>query len=189
MNDFYESPPPRPGAVRTVRPVWAAPPRGIVPAVVPVEAVMARNDLVGIFLDSLHAYPTGFEVCVHVVARDGSGLEPFSDRRAEPDSEIPSARLRLGFVFADGTEATNTSDVPLRSREDRAPRAPLMLRRSGRSEEAQWSRTYWVWPLPPPGCFEFVSEWPAAGLPFSRREIDAATIIAAASRAKAVFDH
>jgi hypothetical protein len=190
MNDFFQAPPPRPDAGRDARPVWAAPPRGIVPAVVPVEAVMARNDLVGVFLDSLHVYPAGFEIAVHVVAREGSYLDPFSnrrDRRAEDGGEIPPGRLRLGFAFADGSEATNTSEGPFGTREGGAPSSPLMMRRSGRGDEAQWSQTYWVWPLPPPGRLEFLCRWPAAGLPFSRTEIDAATIIAAASRAKPVF--
>lgn len=151
---------------------------------------MARNDLVGVFLDSLHVYPAGFEIAVHVVAREGSDLDPFShrrDRRAEEDGEIPPGRLRLGFAFADGSRAANTSEAPFRIRKDGVPSSPLMMRRSGRGEEAQWSQIYWVWPLPPPGRLEFLCEWPSADLSFSRTEIDAATIIAAASRAKPVF--
>jgi hypothetical protein len=38
-----------------------------------------------------------------------------------------------------------------------------------------------------PGRMEFVCEWPAAGLPLTRTELDAAAIIAAAPRAQVAF--
>jgi hypothetical protein len=57
----------------------------------------------------------------------------------------------------------------------------------GRGSEGEWSYAFWVWPLPPAGSLELVYEWPVAGIPLGRTELDAAAIIDAASRAQAIF--
>jgi len=44
-----------------------------------------------------------------------------------------------------------------------------------------------MWPLPPPGPLSFVCEWPAAGIPLSRAQIDGQSIIDAAPRAQTIF--
>jgi hypothetical protein len=44
-----------------------------------------------------------------------------------------------------------------------------------------------MWPLPPDGPLSFVCEWPVAGVELTRTEIDAALIIAAASRAQVIL--
>jgi hypothetical protein len=190
VSDFFEPPPPREEEERPVRPPWAGPPRGVVPAVVPVEGVMARNDSAAIFLNAFHVYPAGFAVDIFVVAREGSELDPFfhrPDRRARTEGQIAPGLLRLGFSFADGSKVASTSVDPRATGEDGAPASPVMRPRGGRGQEDEWSQTFWVWPLPPPGPMEFVSEWPAAGLPLTRTELDAAAIIAAAPRAQVAF--
>jgi hypothetical protein len=50
-----------------------------------------------------------------------------------------------------------------------------------------WRQSEWVWPLPPPGPLAFVCEWPAAGIPLSRSEINAQMILDAARRAEVIF--
>ena len=42
-------------------------------------------------------------------------------------------------------------------------------------------------PLPPAGKLAFVCEWPAAGIPLTRHEIDAQIILDAASHAQQLF--
>lgn len=44
-----------------------------------------------------------------------------------------------------------------------------------------------MWPLPPSGPLSFVSEWPAAGIPLSRAQIEGQSIIDAATRAQTIF--
>lgn len=158
--------------------------------IVPVEGAIARSDSAAIFLSALHVYPAGFAVEIFVVARGGMELDPFShrpDRRARAEGQIGAGVLRLGFSFADGSKVANTSVGSRATGEDGAPSSPVMAPRSGRGEEDEWSQTYWVWPLPPPGRMEFVSEWPAAELPLTRIELDSAPIIAAAPRAQVAF--
>jgi hypothetical protein len=44
-----------------------------------------------------------------------------------------------------------------------------------------------MWPLPPPGPLSFVCEWPAAGIPLTRAQIDAQALIDASARAQEIF--
>lgn len=167
-------------------------PPGVVPAVVPIERVVARTDEVGIYLSCFWVYPTGFEFELFVVAKDEwSDLDPFPfdhRYRTEDTGEIPPGQLRLGFQFADGTKVTNTNsrfdwDEELGS----SPKSPGMSSGRGSSREGQWHRFFWVWPAPPAGPLEFVCEWPAAEIPQTRLELDAEAIIEANSRAQAIF--
>jgi hypothetical protein len=46
---------------------------------------------------------------------------------------------------------------------------------------------YWVSPLPPSGPVAIVCEWPAAGIPLVRHEVNARLMLDAADRARALF--
>jgi hypothetical protein len=46
----------------------------------------------------------------------------------------------------------------------------------------------WVWPLPPAGPLTFVCEWPAAGIEFTRTEVDAQPLLDAATQAQQIFE-
>ena len=53
--------------------------------------------------------------------------------------------------------------------------------------DRSWELSYWLWPLPPPGPLALVVEWPAAGIPLSRTEIDASQVIEAAAEAEELW--
>lgn len=168
------------------------PPRGVVPAVVPIERLLSRTEDVAIYLSGCWAYPPGFEIEVFVVARDeDSSLDPYSyqhEFETQRTGEIPPGKLRLGLQFADGTTVTNTGrDFEWEWGPELEPKGPRMSGTRGQGGEGEWSHAFWVWPLPPAGSLEFVWEWPAAGNPLSRVELDGAAIIEAASRAQVIF--
>jgi hypothetical protein len=193
MDEFFE-PPSRSKIVFEVLPPqeWDGSPRDAVPAIIPLERVIAQNDDVGVYLACLWVFPTGFEFEVFVVAKDESTkLKPFDFERqyeAEEDGEISPAWLRLGFLFADGAKATN---IGRRSDWDREPglrpKGPVMCTPESGGGSGEWYCKLWVWPLPPPGPLQFVFEWPEAGIPLTYTDLDSAAIIDAASRAKAIF--
>jgi hypothetical protein len=62
----------------------------------------------------------------------------------------------------------------------------LIDKGSARSEDHS-RYSFWLWPLPPAGRLEIVCEWPAAGIPLTRTELDASEVLAAASRAQTIF--
>jgi hypothetical protein len=70
---------------------------------------------------------------------------------------------------------------------DEPPDGPVMRFASSGGGGGQWHQSEWVWPLPPRGPIAFVCEWPAAGIPLTRREIDAQLILDAAARARIIF--
>ncbi len=156
----------------------------------PAERVVAKTDAVAVSLGRLWVYPAGLELEVSVYADDEwADFDPFEMERfhrASGPGEPSPDRLLVGFGFADGTKATTASEGPGWAQRS-GERSPVLLQRRGDSGEGRWRQTYWLWPLPPPGQLEFVCEWGAAGIPLTRAELDAAAIIAAASRAKTIF--
>jgi hypothetical protein len=56
------------------------------------------------------------------------------------------------------------------------------------SGAGNWRQRIWIWPLPPTGRLAFVCEWPAAGVPLTRHEIDAQLILDATARAQLLFN-
>lgn len=193
MGEFFE-PPSRSGLDFETLPAqeWDGPPRDAVPAVVPIEQVVARNEKVGIFLAAIWVYRAGFEFDVFVVAKDPSSeLDPFNyehQLRAEQTGEIPPEQLRLGFHFADGTTAANTGDrFDWEGEIGSVPKTPVMRGTRGTAGGGDWSQAFWVWPTPPAGPLEFVCEWPEAGIPLTRSELDSAAIRDASSRSLRIF--
>lgn len=192
MSDFFE-PPPRVDHEPEPTREWDGPPASIVPATVPVERMIANAPEAAVYLASVSAYPTGFEFDVFVVIADRkSELDPFGFEYrtlAERTGEIPPGQLRLGFLFGDGSKATNTGKYFGWDEDaETSPDAPYMCGSgSGGGDSNGWHGSFWVWPLPPPGRLEFLCEWPDAEIPLTAAELDSAAIVEAASRAQKVF--
>jgi len=189
MTDFFEPPPPSKVKFEVLpSPEWNAPPRDGLPAVVPVERVIARTEEVSIFLPNLWVFPTGFEFEIFVAAREEGGLDRLN---SPPDFEglragsITDEKLRLGIEFPDGATATNIGEDW--EREGLTPKPPVMNIRGGLYGGPDWEERYWVWPLPPPGALTLVCEWPAAEIPLTRIALDTAAILEAASRVQQPF--
>jgi hypothetical protein len=165
------------------------PSRGAVPAVAPVERVLVRTDAVVISLSRFWVYSAGLEFQVFVDADDDwMDLQPFDDgrrRRASGTRADSSERLLFGFQFADGSKATTLDDGPDWSGETSG--SPMLLCRSGSSGGGHWRQDYWLGPLPPPGQLSFVCQWPAAGIPITRVDLDAEGIADACSRSQTIF--
>ncbi len=194
LNDFFEPPPPPPRRepVRSPRP-WIGAPRGTLPGVVALELVLAENDRFAVCISHLAVYPTGFAFEAFAFAA------PVQDERELPDPlmlgpardrplgsrGLPDQLLRFGVQFSDGRKATNTGDFL--SEPDETPDAPVMRFSRGGGGGGLWHLSGWVWPLPPPGPTAFVCQWPAAGIPLTRREIDDQLIPDAAGRAQMIY--
>lgn len=193
MSEFFEPPPHVPVAPepRYRMAPWFGPPSGTLPALVPLERVLARTDDVAVCLARIAVYPAGFELEIVTMSADHSDqLEPLlfeahRYRQGAGREHLPPELLRIGVQFADGAKATNTSTGV--HHDNTTPAAPLMQRRGSGGGVGLWSETLWVWPLPPPGALLLVCEWPAGGIPLTRCELDAQLILDAAGRAEVVF--
>ena len=199
MSDFFEPPPPPlpEERIRHRPPVWSGPPHGTLPGVVPLELVLARSEVAAVYVSRLSAYPTGVELDLMTIAasdEDDEALDPtlfgphrHRMRRRAAGTGIPDEMLRFGVEFADGRRATNTGGGGL-PRPDTEPAGPVLHPGGGGGGGGRWHQVMFLWPLPPPGRLVLVCEWPAAGIPLTRTEIDAGAILEAAQRARVIFE-
>jgi hypothetical protein len=192
LSEFFEPPPP-PGEPepRYRMPPWLGPPRGTLPAVVPLERVLAGTEKVAVCVTRFAAYPTGFEFDIVTMSADEDpALDPLLFRaplhlhRGSGTAGIPPEMLRIGVQFADGSKATNTDGF---HGAEGPPSGPVMHSGGGSGGGGNWHQTFWVWPLPPPGPLVLACEWPALDIPLTRCGIDAEAILDAATRAQVVF--
>ena len=188
VSEFFEPPPPvEPDQQRYRRPPWAGPPPGTLPAVIPLERILARTEKVAVCVTRLAVYPTGFELdLLTMSAAEDSDVDPLLfgahhlHRRSQTGG-IPPEMLRFGVQFADGSKATNTTGF------HRPPSGPIMHPGAGGGGGGSWRQTLWVWPLPPGGPLILACEWPALDIALTRCEIDAKPILEAANQAQVVF--
>ena len=178
-------------------PPWIQAPLGTIPGVVPLELALARTDRVAVFVTHLAGYPEGFAFDLVVLAAPGDDeanvpdpilFGPRRRRLRRGAGQTPDDLLRVGVQFSDGRKATNTGGFPHRPPDfEIPPQGPVMHSGGGGGGDRHWHQSQWVWPLPPRGPLAFVCQWPAAGIPLTRRELDAQLILDAATRAQAVF--
>jgi hypothetical protein len=197
VSDFFVFPEPEPEPERPRRPPqppWIAPPRGYVPGGVALRLVLARNDRVAVALTKLAAYPVGFEFELVVLTADEEeyGLDPMLGGRVRhpgmPRADPEQSMLRFGIEFADGRRVTNL-EGRFPCRDDEPPTEPVLRPGGGSSSGgSEWRQDMWIWPLPPAGPLTFVCEWPAAGIPFTKTEIDAQPLLDAAGQAQQIFE-
>ena len=199
MSDFFQFPEPEaepPRQPRPALPPWLQPPSGVLPGAVPLELLLVRTSRAAVAVTKIGAYPEGFDFEVLVLVNDGEDEldpnvigHPYRPGRGHRDEQ--REMLRFGIEFADGSRATNLPGGRLPGRlpdHDAPPRGPVMQQRGGGGGGGEWRQGFWVWPLPPAGPLAFACQWPAAGIEFTRVEVEAQLIIAAAARAQQIFD-
>lgn len=194
VPEFFEPPSPPPKQEVYRQPPWFAAPRGTLPGVVALELLLGRSERFAVAISRLAAYPTGFEFDLLAFGSpaeaDTDEVDPMlfgpgRQRGRLREGELSDDFLRLGVQFADGSKATNVPGP--RSYASGEPDGPVLHGGGGGGGGNHWRQSEWVWPLPPPGPLAFVCEWPAAGIPVTRKEIDAQLILDAAERAQVIF--
>jgi hypothetical protein len=181
---FFELPTWQPPSGYRIPP-WLRPPEHMVPGVVPVELLLARNDTHAVLVTHVHAFPTGVDFILTVRPRPGQPRQ----RRHDLDRPHRLAYHDLGLElrFADGRIASNDPRRWPRSFEDEQPDPPLLYYHGRGGCEGGWRSHHWLWGLPPPGPLAFVCGSSAGQLPPSGVQIDAGLVLEAAARAAAVW--
>lgn len=189
MSQFFQPPQAAPPAETLGQdpPPRSVRPHRTPPGAVGTELLLARSPAAVVHLAYLDAYPTGFQFEVRAVTATGE-RESDSDvfgrhwpRAGQRRDQLPPSLLRIGVQFADQRTATNITG------HDRPPAGPVMWPLTGRAGGGSFRQAYWVSPLPPSGPVAFVCEWPAAGIPLVRHEVDAQLILDASDRARAAI--
>jgi hypothetical protein len=194
VSDFFEPPPPppEPDPAHVQQPPWLGPPDNVLGTAVPIRLVLARTEKLAVAVTDATAYPDGVLFTV-AVRRRISRPDDLDDPLQHPmgfhhlrrgAAEIPPEVFRFGVQFADGRKATSIGAFPPSELE---PDGPVLTQRGGGGGGGQWDFGFWLYPLPPPGPFAFVCEWPSEGVPLSRVEIDASLVREAAEQAEELW--
>jgi hypothetical protein len=169
-------------ATPTRLPAWIRPPANVVPVVVPLGLVLARNQDAAIAVPAVQAYPTGLSLELGIRVRQPDGHRRGPQVPVFAYETTSDEFVRLGVQFSDGRKATNLRR-PRPPRAGEPPPGPLLTPCGGSGGQGAWDTPYWLWPLPPPGRLLIVAEWPAYHLSETSAEVDADPILAAAALA------
>jgi hypothetical protein len=172
--DEPEAAPAPPPDYRT--PEWIAPPENVIPATVALDVILVRRPDLAIWVADALAFPSGLSFGINVHRREQSDETPLFFGPVDPDGP------RFGLQLADGRKVIvqRLGEMkPFLQRPDR----PILRPRSGSGGGHLSRAEMWLWPLPPSGPLTFVCAWPAEGVEETSAQIDAAPIVAAASRA------
>ncbi|MFI5529379.1 hypothetical protein ACIA8O_12650 [Kitasatospora sp. NPDC051853] len=172
---------------------WPGPPRHVLGVPVPVEPFAVRSGHAVVALQHLEAFGEGCGLYLRVAARRGVLSEEvwrgvLGDHGPPgADGAVPGTDLAFGVCLADGSEATASEQAYRSWRPD--DRGPMGLMSVGGSSSAgdrfyEAEQQLWLWPLPPPGPFEFTVEWPSLGLERAAVTLDGAAVARAAERAR-----
>jgi hypothetical protein len=152
-------------------------------AVVPLNAVVARNDNVVVTLELVRAYPNGFVLEVGFL----------SNPRRPPEPNVMQRHLemmpRIGVRFSDGRRGTIAPVHMSAARDqDGLPTEVVVAFHGGGGGSHGYHMSAWVHPLPSPGTLEVFFDAPASGIPETRVIVDGDAIRAAASAATVVWE-
>jgi hypothetical protein len=177
LVSFFDEPepiPPSPPSYRT--PEWIAPPENVIPATVTLNVILVQRVDLAVWVADALVFASGLSFGITVHRREQSDDTPLFFGPAEPDGP------RFGLQLADGCKVIvqRLGEMkPLLRR----PERPVLRSVSGSGGRYRSRAEMWLWPLPPAGPLTFFYSWRAAGVEETSAEIDAAPILAAASRA------
>jgi hypothetical protein len=167
-----------------VPPLWDRPSEGIVPAVVPVNALLFESDVVALTLPHLDVYPNGFTINFVRRVNPRKVREALAMISGAGSEWIPEVTVR----FADGRTAKRGHFVVAKD-QDGVPTEPIqtIMSRSGVGGPGGWLAWAWIFPLPPDGPLEISVSLPAIGLNPQSLTLDGSVVRAQAERAKIIW--
>ncbi|WP_143517246.1 hypothetical protein [Pseudonocardia sp. MH-G8] len=182
---------------------WTAPPRGVLPAVVPLEITAHHEDLAAIYLRHANVYPIGCSFWLTVAARlhtPDSTRERMVSEAVFADTvelrqlaTLDDALARFGVAYIDGSRATTLENPSVEAGRDPTDksRAPLLVHYEHNANVGdlfwQGEHELWLSPLPPAEHFELLLEWPRLEVPLTRVIIDGHTLADAAERSRHIW--
>ncbi len=166
-----------------VPPLWDRPSEGVVPAVVPVNALLFESDVVALAIDHLDVYPNGFTINFVRRVNPRRVRDALAMISAAGSEWIPEVTVR----FSDGRTAKRGHFV-VEKDEDGVPTEPIqtVTSRSG-AGPGGWQAWAWVFPLPPDGPLEISVSLPAIGLNPQNLTLDGSVVRASAEKAKIIW--
>jgi hypothetical protein len=164
---------------------WQQPPHDILGRPAPIRQFVARSATAVVALQQAIAYPQGCTLDLQIAVRRGSQHDDAWQHFHEGDL----GDLRLGIRFPGGAKATPVENAfPGWSHPTDRPDPPMLVAIGGDSasdtRSYRGTRRFWLWPLPAPGPFDVIVEWPSQGIPVTATTLDATLIAEAAAHAE-----
>ncbi len=161
-------------------------PENEVPSSVALDAVLAGDHEVVVFISGARVFSNGVDFMLEVRARhasdDGQG-DMLGDVYGQGGQ---SDRLLLGIEFSDGRRCSNIVG-PLDLDGADSFERPLLTTGGGSGSTRFSETTLFLSPLPPPGDFRVVCAWPKRGLLETITVLSADHILDAAQRARVLW--
>lgn len=175
---------------RWTPPEWIEPPFDVLPALVPMDRVLARTDHTALTLRGVEVYPNGIRIQLRaVLARRDLAQSSWSELVELANRfHSPRGMLRVGVAFPDGTRAETGGAWP--DTEER-PSGPVVTAQGGGggggSEQFTIAQDVWLWPSPPAAPFTLHWMWTALGIPEDSIELDGAALAEARERVQRLW--
>lgn len=172
---------------------------GELPALAPISNLLVANEHVAVVLVAVRVFSDGVEFSLErKMRRSGMSRAEFrrlaEEHRIMSDDEARASRLRYGLLLADGQRLTGS-----RPRFREAEEADLSkdqhtlvtLGGSGGGLDSRYEHRdgLWLYPLPPAGPIELVTQWPFAGFEETRVQIDANLILDVVPQVRHLWDY
>ena len=168
------------------------------PATAPINALLVANEHVAIGLVAVRVFSDGVEFSLERrIRRHGMSRGNFrrltEERGFMFDDDAQASRLRYGMLLADGQRLTSSRPW-FREGENAALSATQhsLVTTGGSSSGSDWryehSDSLWLYPLPPAGRIELVTQWPFGGVEETRVQIDANLILEVLPHVRHLWD-
>lgn len=145
-------------------------------ALAPLNLRVAGSDRAEVWLTSVVAETSGFALGVMRQVKDGNDVDlrvlPVQYVQGGPTDDL----FRFGIDYSSGARSTNLDEQCQIHR-----RSAQLLVVSRDYAEHSATEVAWCTPVPAQGSVTFVCQWPTAGIPLTRRQLDGATIREAAA--------
>jgi hypothetical protein len=172
---------------------WQGPPTEVLGQAMPIQRFVARTDHAVVALHYVVAFPEGCVLTLRLAVRRGSLDDSawqgvLGSHYGHDDRTATDGGLKFGVRFSDGSRATTVEHAfrgwaPVSDR----PQPPMLVEAgSDSSSNDQYFDSHqrlWLWPLPPPGPFEFVVQWQSMGLDLTSTTLDGSAVLRAADHA------
>lgn len=157
------------------------------PGSVAVDAVLASNEDLVIFICGLSVYRHGMDLTVEVRARPGRSVAHPEGLLAEVGGHGAGwSPMLLGVEFSDGRSCGNL-EMSQAAVRDTSKEQPRLVFESAIGDDRSASTSWFLSPLPPPGDLRIVCAWPSHGVPETTTTLPTEPILHAAARARELW--
>jgi hypothetical protein len=220
---FFEplpAPPPEPVPEQSTGwrpPVWDRPSEALLGAPVDVAILLGRNERMAVALDTVRAYPNGFDFTLALLRNPHLPRDPMGHPFMGMGHPRGPRGPRVGFEFSNGTQVRvggpSTMGFPAAGAmtqltvargpgpgpgprnpfgyavdDNGVPVDPVLIPRGGGGSDERYEIRFWCFPLPPPGPTTVFAEWFDEGIDESATVIDADEILAAVPRVVTLWE-